>query len=149
DVLRAEHAHAYWERSDRFDMALDMTASRRGIAALGEVIVRWVRHLLAVDVTVEPLVEMRDANLTWYVGLDAEANRIGDALWDHDEIDEDERAQVVALYALRFCDARIVVDKVAGEPVYLFLAMTPQKVVRLKPQNLITGLPIKHLEAVT
>src|SRR5262249_8011597 len=88
DVLRAEHAHAYWERSDRFDMALDMTASRRGIAALGEVIVRWVRHLLAVDVTVGPLVEMRDANLTWYVGLDAGATRIGEAPWDNDEIDE-------------------------------------------------------------
>jgi hypothetical protein len=149
DVLQAEHAHAYWDRSDRFDMALDMTAGRRGIAALGEVIERWVKHLVGVDVTVEPLVEMRDARFTWYVGLDAEATRIGDALWNDDELDEDEREQVVALYALRFRDATNVIDRVAGEPVYLFLAMTPDKVVRLKPQNLVTGLPIKHLEAVT
>jgi hypothetical protein len=27
--------------------------------------------------------------------------------------------------------------------------MDQDKVLRLKPQNLITGLPIKHLEAVT
>ena len=38
--------------------------------------------------TVEPLIEMRDINLTWYVGLDAEATRIGDALWNGDELDE-------------------------------------------------------------
>jgi len=27
--------------------------------------------------------------------------------------------------------------------------MDKDKVLRLKPQNLVTGLPIKHLEAVT
>ena len=36
-----------------------------------------------------------------------------------------------------------------GEPVYLILAMTADKVLRMKPQNLVTGLPIRHLEAVT
>src|SRR5262249_20656417 len=101
------------------------------------------------DVTVEPLVEMRDARFTWYVGLDAEATRIGDALWNDDELDDDEREQVVALYALRFTDSATVLDRVAGEPVYVFLAVTQDKVVRLTPQNLVTGLPIKHLEAVT
>ena len=73
---------SYWERSDRFDMALDLTAGRRGLAALGEVIERWIAHLLSVDVDVEPLIEAADVNLTWYVGLDAEATAIGDALWN-------------------------------------------------------------------
>ena len=36
-----------------------------------------------------------------------------------------------------------------GEPVYLILAMTTDKVLRMKPQNLVTGLPVRHLEAVT
>ena len=36
-------------------------------------------------------------------------------------------------------------DKVKGEPVYLILK---DKMLRLKPQNLVTGLPIRHLEAV-
>ena len=36
-----------------------------------------------------------------------------------------------------------------GEPVYLILAMTPDRKLRMKPQNLLTGLPIKHLEAAT
>ena len=42
----------------------------------------------------------------------------------------------------------MVTEKTKGEPVYLLLAMTPDKVLRMKPQNLLTGLPIRHLEAV-
>jgi hypothetical protein len=29
------------------------------------------------------------------------------------------------------------------EPVYLILAMTPDGELRLKPQNLVTGLPLR------
>ena len=82
----------YWERSDRFDMALDLTAGRRGVAALGTALERWMKHMLSIDVRVEPLREMRDVPLTWYVGLDAEGTRIGDALWKGDDLDE-TRAQ--------------------------------------------------------
>src|SRR5437016_5990140 len=82
DVLVEENAQGYWDRSDLFDMAFDLTAGRRGLAALGEVIARWVSHLLAVGVDIEPLVEASNVALTWYVGLDAEATRIGDALWN-------------------------------------------------------------------
>jgi hypothetical protein len=39
-------------------------------------------------------------------------------------------------------------EKVRGEPVYLLVAMTPDGVLRLKPQNLLIGLPIRHEEAV-
>ena len=46
-------------------------------------------------------------------------------------------------------DAGLVVDAVGREPVYLILAMTSDQLVRMKPQNLLTGLPIKHLEAAT
>jgi hypothetical protein len=44
DVLVDDNAKTYWERSDLFDMAIDLTAGRRGLAALGEVMSRWVRH---------------------------------------------------------------------------------------------------------
>ena len=81
DILTDDNAHSYWERSDLFDMALDLTVGRRGLAALGTALERWVRHLLSVEIEIEPLRELRDALLTWYVGLDAEGTRIGDALW--------------------------------------------------------------------
>ena len=79
DILTEDNAHSYWSRSDLFDMALDLTVGRRGLAALGEVIERWVQHMLSVNAAVGPLGEMRDVPLTWYVGLDAEGTRIGDA----------------------------------------------------------------------
>ena len=40
-------------------------------------------------------------------------------------------------------------EKLRGDPVFLILAMTTDKLLRLKPQNLVAGLPIRHLEAVT
>lgn len=149
DVLNEDNADAYWERSDLFDMALDLTAGRRGLSALGEVGKRWVAHLLAVDVKIEPRVELRDVTLTWYVGLDSDATRIGDTLWKGDEIDEATRARVVGLYELTFVDPADVLDRVGGEPIYLITAMTADKMLRLKPQNLVTGLPVHHLEVVS
>jgi hypothetical protein len=148
DVLGDDNADSYWERSDLFDTALDMTAGRRGLAALAQVMERWVRHLLAVDVTVEPLIEMRDINLTWYVGLDAEATRIGNALWNGDEIEDADRARVIGLFKLTFRDPDAVINKVGNEPVFLILAMNADKILRMKPQNFVTGLPIRHLETV-
>jgi hypothetical protein len=44
---------------------------------------------------------------------------------------------------------KIVLDKAKGEPIYLILAMMPDRMLRMKPQNLITGLPIAQLEAVS
>lgn len=148
DVLSDDNAASYWERSDLFDTALDMTAGRQGVVALARAIERWVGHLLAVDVVVEPLTEMRDVTLTWYVGLDADGTRIGDALWNGDEIDDAERARVIGLFKLTFRDPDTVIDKIGHEPVFLILAMNAEKILRMKPQNLIAGLPVRHLEAV-
>jgi hypothetical protein len=149
DVLADANAQAYFERSDAYDMALDLTAGRAGLAALAQVIARWVRHLLAVEADVEPLLELRDAPLSWYVGLDAEGTRIGDRLWGSEELDEATQARVVGLFRLNFRDPSLVAEDVAGEPVYVIMAMTPEKVLRLKPQNLVAGLPVKHAEAVS
>lgn len=149
DVLNDDNAESYWERSDQFDMALDLTAGREGLAALATAMQRWIAHVLGVDVTIEALSEMRDVNLAWYVGLDADATAIGDMLWRGEDIDEAALARVVGLFRLTFRDPAIMLDKVKGEPVYLILAMTPDKTIRMKPQNLVTGLPVRHLEAVS
>jgi hypothetical protein len=149
DVMNDGNAEHYFEHSDQFHVALDLTGGRRGLQALATAIERWVGHLLAVAVEVEPLTGVREAKLSWYVGLDAEATRIGDALWNGEELSEAAEARVVGLFRLTFRDPDVVMDKMKGEPVYLILAMDQDKVLRLKPQNLVTGLPIKHLEAVT
>jgi hypothetical protein len=146
DVLNDGNAERYWERSDLFDMALDLTAGRRGLGALGKVIERWIAHLLSVEVEIEPLIEAANVNLTWYVGLDAEATGIGDALWTGGELAQE---RIIGLYRLTFRNPTAVLDKAKCEPIYLILAMTPERMLRMKPQNLVTGLPIAHLEAVS
>jgi Family of unknown function (DUF6352) len=145
DVLTDDNAPSYWERSDRFDLALDLTAGRRGQAALGEALARFTRHMLALEVEIEPLIEMRDVPLTWYVGLDAEGTRIGDHLWNGGALDAATAERVVALY-------RLTLRETAGggqDPVYLILAMTPERVLRMKPQNILAGLPVRQGEAVS
>jgi len=149
DVLNDANAESYWGRSDRFDLGLDLTAGRRGLAALGTVIGRWITHFLSTEVAVEPLIAARDVNLTWYVGLDAEGTRIGDALWKGEALDEAERERIIGLYRLAFADRTVVLDKARDNPIYLILAMTAERALRMKPQNLVTGLPIAHFEAVS
>jgi hypothetical protein len=142
DVLSEANARSYWERSDLFDMALDLTAGRRGLAALGEVVECWIRHLLAIDVAVDAVTELRDVTLSWYVGLDAHATRIGDALWHGDELDQAARERVVGLYCVTFPAGTQILEQARGAPTYLLAAMSGDQVVWLKPQNLITGLPV-------
>ncbi len=149
DVVNDDNAVTYWERSDLFDMALDLTAGRRGLDALGKVVARWIAHLMAVEVEIETLIEASDVNLLWYVGLDAEATGIGDALWNDEELDRAARERIIGLYRLTFRNPEVVLENARGEPIYLILAMTPERTLRMKPQNLLTGLPIAHLEAVS
>ena len=145
DVLAEANAPSYWQRSDRFDLVLDLSVGRRGAAALATVIERWVRHMLSVDVMVEPLREMRDVRLNWYVGLDAAGTRIGDALWHGDLLDDETQLRVAALFLLRFADPADVAPSVEADAVYLLLAMTEDRRLRIKPQNLLTGLPLRRL----
>jgi len=149
DVMSDENAEHYFEHSDLFHVAIDMTAGRRGLVALAEAMRRWIAHLLHVDVTIEPLTELRDTKFTWYAGLDSEGSKIGDLLWNGEELDAATAARVAGLFRMTFRDPGIVIEKVQGEAVYLILAMTGDKLLRFKPQNLVTGLPIRHLEAVT
>jgi hypothetical protein len=144
DMLNDTTADSYRGRSDRFDMALDLTAGQRGLAALGEVVTRWLAHLLAI----EPVSELRNAPLSWYVGLDFEATRIGDTLWNGSDLDEETRSRLIGLFRLTFRDPEDMIQRVRGEPVYLLAAMTADEVLHLKPQNLVTGLPIRHGETV-
>jgi len=149
EVLNNDNAGTYWERSDRFDMALDLSGGRGGLAGLAKAMERWVGHLLGFAVTIEPLTELRDAPLSWYVGLDADATQIGNTLWHGGEPDENAMTRVVGLFRLSFREAELMLDKVRGELIYLVLATSREHLIRMKPQNLVTGLPVKHLEAMT
>jgi hypothetical protein len=148
DILNDDSAKGYWERSDRFDMALNLTAGQAGLAALARAMECWIAHVAGIEVDIAALPELRDANLAWYVGLDADATAIGNAIWNGKDMTDDASSRIVGLFRLTFRDPAVMLDKVKGEPIYLILAQTSDKLIRMKPQNLIAGLPVKHLEAV-
>jgi hypothetical protein len=148
DLLSDATADTYWGRSDRFDMALDLSTGRRGLAALGDVITRFLSHLLGVDVAVEPLAELQSAPWNWYVGLSSEATGIGDTIWNGGDLDDATRAQLIGLFRLSFRNPADMIERIRGEPVYLLVAMAADEMLRLKPQNLVTGLPVRHEETV-
>jgi hypothetical protein len=147
DVMTEDNADHYFEHSDRFHVALDLSGGQRGHRALAQAMELWVKHLLGVQTEVEPFTEVRDAAFSWYAGLDAEGTKIGDALWKGEELDDVQRARIVGLYRLTFADRGNVREDLRDKPVYLILASGADKVLRFKPQNLVTGLPIELARA--
>jgi hypothetical protein len=143
DVLNDGSAAAYFETSDSHAAALDFRTGHRARAAFAAVIGRWVQHLHGLAVQVTPLTQLEQADWNWFVGLDQEGTKIGNALWQGQEPPEAGRDRIVALFTLTFDDPSVMLSQVAGQPVYLILGMTTNRIIRLKPQNLVTGLPLR------
>jgi hypothetical protein len=142
DVMDDENAWTYWSRSDAHAMVMNIGGNPKARAGLCRVIERWVAHLLGVAVNVETVASIEDRDWRWFVGLDSEGTRIGNALWNGDALDRNAAERIVALMRLKIEDARLVDERVGTRPVYLILAMGADRVVRLKPQNLVAGLPL-------
>ena len=140
DVMDDENAWTYWSRSDAHAVAMNIGGNPKARAGLCRVIERWVAHLLGIAVKVEIVASIEDRDWRWFVGLDSEGTKIGNALWNGAVLDAAER--IVALMRLNIEDTRLVDERVGNRPVYLILAMGADKVVRLKPQNLLVGLPL-------
>jgi hypothetical protein len=142
DIMDDDNAWTYWSRSDAHAMVMNLGGNPKARAGLCRVIERWIGHLLGITVNVETIASIEDRDWRWFVGLDSEATRIGNALWRGDGLDGSAAERIVALMRLHFEDSRLVDERVGNRPVYLILAMGADKVVRLKPQNLIAGLPL-------
>ena len=138
DVLRDENDWTYWSRSDAHSMVLPLGSDPKARAALGRVIERLVMHLLGQAVVVTPLIEMRDVDLRWFVGLDPVGTEIGNALWNG----ATPRSRPVAIFALTFMEQEALLPAARGHPVYVLLGMGDDNVIRCKPQNLVMGLPL-------
>jgi hypothetical protein len=142
DVLLEENSMTYWERSDRFDMVLDLSFGQLGLDALSRVLEAWVAHLVGVDVRIEPVGMIRDEHWAWHIGLDAEASAILDELYQGREVDEARLGRILSLFRLDFRDRAAMRPDLRGRPVYLGFAMTPNRRLRMKPQNLLVNLPL-------
>lgn len=142
DVIDEDNQGLYWARSDRFDTVIDFRFEQPALDGFARVVETWLAHLLRIKVTVEPRPKLEDADWRWHIGLDAEATRILNALYEQKPLSAEDMAQIVGLFRMRFADDRQLLERVRGKPVYLGLAMTRTKLVKMKPQNLLTNLPL-------
>jgi hypothetical protein len=142
DVLGPANAHLYWGRDERHDTVIDISFARPGLDALARVLEKWVAHFLGLAVRIEPVQKITDERWVWHVGLDAEASAILNDLYGGLVVEEARLAQILSLFRLDFADPGDMRADLAGRPVYLGLAMTPARRLRLKPQNLLVNLPL-------
>ncbi len=163
-VLGPDNAQRYWseaaaERPDlRSSLVLDLTHqlktdvghgvqftmanARSGLKPLALLLQRWVQHLLGVEVNIEPVHRIDDAQWRWHVGLDAEASALLNDLYEGLHVDEERLSRLVSLFRLQFANAAEMRADVAGRPVYLGLMAARDGSLRMKPQNLLLNLPL-------
>ena len=142
DVLERANAGIYWERESRYDTVISVTYGRAALDALARVIEAWVAHFLGLKVAVKPIRKIDEPRWAWHVGLDAESTAILNELWAGGEIDHGRMQRILALFSLQFDDPRAMRSDIAGRTVYLALSANEEGAVRMKPQNLLTNLPL-------
>ena len=142
EVLNDLHAPGYFARSDAHDFALDIVEGSAGQKALGTALERFILHVIGERVSIRPVPVIEDRDWTWHVGLDAEATAVANDLWHGKTVAQARLARIIWLGVLDFAEPSRMLPRMAGRPVYLALAMDAAQKVRMKPQNLIAGLPL-------
>ncbi len=142
DVLHEDNSEIYWPRSDRFDTVIDFRFLQPANDAFCRVLEAWMQHFLDLKVNVQPKARIDDEKWTWHIGLDAEATRILNALYEGADVGEAELEQIIGLFELRVEDQGALNPSVEGRPIYLGLAKTKAGKLKMKPQNLLTNLPL-------
>jgi len=140
--IRDSNVTAYWERNERFDTVINLSFSSYGLDAFARVLEAWIAHFLSVRTSIQPVQEISDERWVWHVGLDAEGTALLNDLYQGAEIEEDRLRQLLSLFRLDFKDPAEMRPDIAGRPIYLALAMTPDQKLRVKPQNLLVNLPL-------
>jgi hypothetical protein len=125
-------------------MALNFGGDARARDGLAAALGAFVTHLTGHDVTVTPQANVQNVELRWFVGLDQTGAAIGNALW----ASEEPSAAIVGLFRLDFADPDVMLERVRGSPAWLILGMGEDRVIRMKPQNLIMGLPLVEAAAM-
>jgi len=143
DILRESSADNYWERSDKFDTSIDLAYTKPGLDALARVIEKWIFHFLSIEVSVQPMQKIEDDKWSWHLGLDSDATSILNDLYEGVDVSEDRLKQILCLFQLEAKDG--FKESMQGKPVYVGLAMGQKSIIKFKPQNLLTNLPLADL----
>ncbi|MGY6548554.1 MAG: DUF6352 family protein [Roseinatronobacter sp.] len=138
DVLGGGNEWTYWSRSDAHTMVLNFGGDPEARRGMARALAAFIGHMLQVEVTVTAQTRAEAVDLRWFVGLDPVGTAIGNALWHGQPLP----GTLVGLFRLDFADQSAMRADLAGHPVWLILGMGADKTLRMKPQNLLTGLPL-------
>ena len=142
DVLHEDNADEYWARDEDFEFAVQLNFGHEPINHFCRVLEKWLKHFLGIAVRITPMQQIVDPKWSWHVGLDAVATEILNKLYNKETVDADELEKVICLFRLDFIDEAAVAKFQQGKPVYMAIAMNEQKLLKLKPQNLLFNLPL-------
>lgn len=142
DVLDEDNKSTYWARADRFDTVVDFRFTQPAVDAFARVVEAWLHHFHRLKVRVQPVRKITDERWAWHIGLDADATAILNGLYNGEPVGVDQLQQILALFVMEIMDQDRVTAAVRGKPVYLGLAMSRANKVKMKPQNLLTNLPL-------
>ncbi len=144
DVLDEDNKDMYWERAERFDTVVDFRFTQPANDAFARVIEHWINHFIGISVRVQPVQRIDDERWVWYTGLDAQASRLMNKLFEGAELSLDEQVSIIGLFRMDILDQQSVIERVRGNPVWLSMAQSPDGKLNMKPQNLLLNLPLQR-----
>ncbi|MDC8770806.1 DUF6352 family protein [Roseateles albus] len=150
DVLSPDNAAEFWRRGSAQPFALDLThevsnalghgmsfnltLKHSGLKALAKVLELWLGRFLGRPLKITALQKVDDSAWSWHIGLDVDSMRLLNDLYEDRPVDAARMAQLISLFKLELPGSY-------PKPIYLGLAMSSDKSLKLKPQNLLLNLP--------
>ena len=72
----------------------------------------------------------------------ANSSSPANALYNGGEVDEERMKRIIGMFCMEFQDPPALPPEVAGFAVFPAMAMTPQGLLCMKPQNRLLNLPL-------
>ncbi|CAN1538594.1 hypothetical protein MCEMSEM23_01668 [Rhabdaerophilaceae bacterium] len=142
EILNDQNGAQYRARSDAHDFVLDLTDLKAGRAAFGRAMTRWIAHLTGIHVEFEPVDAFSGADFAWFLSLDQDGTVFANKVWNGKALSPEDTSRVLALFTFMVPDhPRIQADK-RGARAFAVLGSGTDRVLRVKAQNLIAGLPL-------
>lgn len=146
-VLKDDIAGEYKKRSDAYDFVFDLSHPTRGRHALAEAASIWMRHLLDIPLALTPVDRLDREPFAWFMGFDAEGTAIGNRVWQHGTLSDEETARILALFTFTLPAHPRLDATYSGRRGFAILGSSADGVVRIKPQNFIMALPFARDQA--
>lgn len=142
DVLSEASAALYKPRSDAHDFAFPLSDATYGRPALGRAMTGWIQHLTGVEIAFMPVERFEGTEFAWFLALDAEGAAFANRVWQGEGLSAEEGARVLALFTFTLPHHPRILAEKRGARGFAVLGSGVDRLVRIKPQNLIAGLPL-------